>query len=304
MDAPVRRKVVAGAAAALAVGGAGAGIAATKLSHSPRQESQAVVNDAAKQLGVEPSKLGAALKKAYEDRVDAAVADGRISKAEGEALKQRIESEGLPLVRAAARVPSLRLPRPRLRLREPGCGQVPGPEREPARVEARVRQDARAGRQGAGQVGRRPRRRAQERPEAEARPGSRSRAVDEVAGTAVPRQGRAGAPRHGQRHLPPWAARRQALVRSSRRPPASASAERLEPLHRAPRDRVCERTSFEDPASPPPCRRRQAACSRGGRGGLPRRVRARAGEPSRPCRVVGELSLETVLQRREPVAER
>ncbi|MGZ4396184.1 MAG: hypothetical protein ACXVZ2_12570 [Gaiellaceae bacterium] len=98
MDGSLKRKVVAGAAAALAVGGAGAGIAATKLGHSPREESQAVVNDAAKQLGVEPSKLSAALKKAYEDRVDAAVADGSITKAEGDALKQRIESNDLPLV--------------------------------------------------------------------------------------------------------------------------------------------------------------------------------------------------------------
>ena len=98
MDGSLKRKVVAGAAAALAVGGAGAGIAATKLSHSPREESQAVVNDAAKQLGVEPSKLSAALKKALEDRVDAAVADGRITKDEGDALKQRLESDGLPLV--------------------------------------------------------------------------------------------------------------------------------------------------------------------------------------------------------------
>ena len=98
MDGSLKRKVVAGAAAALAVGGAGAGIAATKLSHSPREESQAVVNDAAKQLGVEPSKLSAALKKAYEDRVDAAVADGTITKVEGNALKQRLEANGLPLV--------------------------------------------------------------------------------------------------------------------------------------------------------------------------------------------------------------
>jgi hypothetical protein len=98
MDGSLKRKVIAGAAAALAVGGAGAGIAATKIGHSPSEESQAVVNDAAKQLGVEPSKLGAALKKAYEDRVDAAVADGTITKAEGKALKQRLEANGLPLV--------------------------------------------------------------------------------------------------------------------------------------------------------------------------------------------------------------
>ena len=76
----------------------GAGIAATKLSHSPSEESQAVVNDAAKQLGVEPAKLSSALKKALEDRIDAAVADGRLTKAEGDALKQRLESGGVPLI--------------------------------------------------------------------------------------------------------------------------------------------------------------------------------------------------------------
>jgi hypothetical protein len=89
----IGRKVIAGAAAALAVGGAGAGVAATKLTtNSPSVESKAIVNDAAKNLGVEPSKLSAALKKAYEDRIDAAVAAGRLTKAQGDELKQRIES--------------------------------------------------------------------------------------------------------------------------------------------------------------------------------------------------------------------
>jgi uncharacterized protein YidB (DUF937 family) len=102
MDGSLRRKVVAGAAAALAVGGAGAAIAATKLSHSPSAESKALITDAAKQLGVEPGQLSSALKKALEDRVDAAVADGSITKAEGDAMKKRIESGNVPLI-----VPSL-----------------------------------------------------------------------------------------------------------------------------------------------------------------------------------------------------
>jgi hypothetical protein len=92
-----RRKLVAGAAAALVVAGGGAAVAASKLS-SPKEESQAVINDAAKQLGIEPSKLSDALKKALEDRVDAAVANGRLTKAEGDALKARIESGELPLL--------------------------------------------------------------------------------------------------------------------------------------------------------------------------------------------------------------
>jgi polyhydroxyalkanoate synthesis regulator phasin len=94
----IKRKVIAGAAAALAVGGAGAGVAATKLTtSSPSEESKAIVNDVAQTLGVEPSKLSAALKKAFEDRIDAAVAAGRLSKEQGDELKQRIESDDFPL---------------------------------------------------------------------------------------------------------------------------------------------------------------------------------------------------------------
>ncbi len=102
MDGSLKRKVVAGAAAALAVGGAGAAIAATKLVHSsPSAESKAVVNDAAKQLGIPSSELSAALKKALETRVDAAVAAGTITKAQGDELKKRIESNDYPLVPGA-----------------------------------------------------------------------------------------------------------------------------------------------------------------------------------------------------------
>ncbi|MDQ2983577.1 MAG: hypothetical protein M3R70_06605 [Actinomycetota bacterium] len=96
MDRSTKRKVVAGSVAALAVAGGGAAIAATKLA-SPKEESQAIVNDAAKQLGVQPSALSNALKKALENRVDAAVAAGRITKAQGEELKKRIESGDVPL---------------------------------------------------------------------------------------------------------------------------------------------------------------------------------------------------------------
>jgi uncharacterized protein YidB (DUF937 family) len=98
MQWPDKRKVVVGAAAALAVGGAGAGIAATKLSSSPNEESKAVISDAAKQLGVQPNQLSSALKKALENRVDAAVAAGRLTKAQGDELKRRIESSDYPLI--------------------------------------------------------------------------------------------------------------------------------------------------------------------------------------------------------------
>jgi polyhydroxyalkanoate synthesis regulator phasin len=96
MDENTKRKLAAGAAAAIAVAGGGVAIGATQLG-SPREESAAVVADAAKQLGIEPSKLSDALENALEDRVDAAVTAGRLTKEQGEALKQRIESGEYPL---------------------------------------------------------------------------------------------------------------------------------------------------------------------------------------------------------------
>src|SRR5213592_2065876 len=97
MDASAKHKATAGAVAALALLGGGGAIAATQLGGSPGEESKAVVNDAAKQLGIEPSKLTGALKKAFEDRVDAAVAAGRLTKAQGEEMKKRIEADDFPL---------------------------------------------------------------------------------------------------------------------------------------------------------------------------------------------------------------
>lgn len=91
------RKLLFGAAALVAAAGGGVAIAASDNTDNPSQESQAVVNDAAQQLGVSPSKLSDALKKALSDRIDAAVAAGRITQAEGDALKQRINSSGFPL---------------------------------------------------------------------------------------------------------------------------------------------------------------------------------------------------------------
>jgi hypothetical protein len=93
----MRRKLMVVGAAALAVAGGGAAIAAT-TADSPQEESKAVVEDAAKQLGVTPSKLSSALKQALENRVDAAVADGRLTKEQGDALKARIEAEDYPML--------------------------------------------------------------------------------------------------------------------------------------------------------------------------------------------------------------
>ena len=91
----MKHRLAAGAGAALAVAGGGAAIAATQL--SPKAESEAVVNDAAKQLGVTPAKLSDALKQALSNRVDAAVAAGTMTKAQGDQLKARIAAGEFPL---------------------------------------------------------------------------------------------------------------------------------------------------------------------------------------------------------------
>ena len=90
----MRRKVMLVGVAALAAAGGGAAIAAA--TGSPNDERKAVIDDAAKQLGVTPAKLSSALKKALENRVDAAVAAGRLTTDQGEALKKRIESDDYP----------------------------------------------------------------------------------------------------------------------------------------------------------------------------------------------------------------
>ena len=91
-----KAKIAVGAAALLGAASAGAAVAASQDS-SPNSESKAVIDDAAKQLGISSSKLSDALKKALNDRVDAAVAAGRVTKAEGDALKARIQSNDFPI---------------------------------------------------------------------------------------------------------------------------------------------------------------------------------------------------------------
>ncbi len=91
-----RRTLMAGAGAALAVVGGGAAFAA-QSGADPSAESKAVVNDAAKQLGVDPTKLSDALKQALANRVDAAVKAGTLTQAQGTELKARIQADAFPL---------------------------------------------------------------------------------------------------------------------------------------------------------------------------------------------------------------
>lgn len=90
-----RTKLALGLGAAIAVVGAGGALAAAKL--SPQEESKAVVEDAARQLGVQPAELTDALKQALKNRIDAGVADGRLSEEQAERMKQRIDEGAFPL---------------------------------------------------------------------------------------------------------------------------------------------------------------------------------------------------------------
>jgi Skp family chaperone for outer membrane proteins len=95
-----RIKVIAGAVAAvvaaIAVGATGA-IAASRVLSST-DESKAVIDDAAAQLGVESSELSDALEQALKNRVDEAVEAGRLTEEQGDAMKERIDSGEVPLV--------------------------------------------------------------------------------------------------------------------------------------------------------------------------------------------------------------
>ena len=91
----LKLKIAGGTAAVAAVLGGGAAVAATQL--SPTEESDAIVADAAKQLGVSATELDAALTQALENRVDAAVKAGTITQARADELKQRIEAGEVPL---------------------------------------------------------------------------------------------------------------------------------------------------------------------------------------------------------------
>ena len=91
-----RWKLAAATVAGVAVVAAGGAVAAGQL--SPAERSKAVVADAAQQLGVKESALTDALEKAYENQIDADVASGAITQAQGDALKAKIEAGDFPLV--------------------------------------------------------------------------------------------------------------------------------------------------------------------------------------------------------------
>ncbi len=88
-----RRKAVVGVVTLAVAAFAGGAYAATDANTNPRQ---AFLNDVAKRLNVTPQQLSAALKAALMDRLDAAVKAGRITQAQANRIKQRLES-GAPI---------------------------------------------------------------------------------------------------------------------------------------------------------------------------------------------------------------
>ena len=86
--------IAIGVVAVVVAGGAIAGTGGG----TPREESKAILDDAAKQLGVDSAKLNDALKTALANRVDAAVAAGELTEEQGAAIKERIQSDEFPLL--------------------------------------------------------------------------------------------------------------------------------------------------------------------------------------------------------------
>jgi len=97
MRKPSKRAAVIGAAVAVAAGGTVGGALAASGTFDPAAEHQAFLNDATGRLGTTSTKLDAALKAAAIDRVDAALAAGRITKTQADAMKAAINSGKLPL---------------------------------------------------------------------------------------------------------------------------------------------------------------------------------------------------------------
>lgn len=94
MDA-TKKKLAVGAVAVAALAGGGAAVAAGGLGSS--EDQQAIIDEAAKKLGVQPEALENALEDALSARLDEAVAAGRLTKEQAAEMKERLEDGTLPL---------------------------------------------------------------------------------------------------------------------------------------------------------------------------------------------------------------
>jgi hypothetical protein len=92
-----RTKIIAIVVAGGLLVSVGAAVAANAGGNDSATEKQAVIDDAAKSLGVAPDKLESALEDALVKRVDAAVAAGRLTKEQGAEITKRIRAGEFPL---------------------------------------------------------------------------------------------------------------------------------------------------------------------------------------------------------------
>jgi len=88
----------AGAAVVLVAGLGAAGAVAASRILSPNDESKAVIDDAAAQLGVQPKALSDALKRALKNRVDDAVDAGVLTQEQAQRIKARIDAGEYPFL--------------------------------------------------------------------------------------------------------------------------------------------------------------------------------------------------------------
>jgi hypothetical protein len=98
VDSTLKRRFAAAAAGVALLAGAGGAYAVSKSGGSGTGRD-AFLNDVAKRLNVTPDKLKAALDGALKDRLDAAVAAGRLTPAQADEIERRAQAEGgVPLL--------------------------------------------------------------------------------------------------------------------------------------------------------------------------------------------------------------
>ncbi len=95
MKALLKKKLLVTAIAATLLGGGAVAVAATRSGSSSSRE--AYLSDVAKRLGVSTSALTSAMQAAGIDRLEAAVAEGRLTPAQASKLEQKIREGKGPL---------------------------------------------------------------------------------------------------------------------------------------------------------------------------------------------------------------
>ena len=89
MKSLLSKRLAIGATGLVLLGGGAAAVAATRSSSGSGR--QAYLDDVAKHLNVTPGALAAAVQAARSEAIKAAVADGRITQAQADALEQRAQ---------------------------------------------------------------------------------------------------------------------------------------------------------------------------------------------------------------------